>query len=73
MTQRHVDARAPARATPRSARRSASCGSELRLAVEPAAALPLAALTTATVVPRKDEKVLLVICGANLDPASLAA
>ena len=45
----------------------------LRIAVEPAAALPLAALTTATVVPRKEEKVLLVICGANLDPASLAA
>ena len=45
---------------------------KLRLAVEPAAALPLAALTTATVVPRKNEKVLLVICGANLDLASLA-
>ena len=46
---------------------------KLRLAVEPAAALPLAALTTATVVPRKDERVLLVVCGANLDPGSLAA
>jgi threonine dehydratase len=45
----------------------------LRLAVEPAAALPLAALRTATVVPRKEEKVLLVVCGANVDPASLAA
>jgi len=45
---------------------------KLRLAVEPAAALPLAALTTATVEPRKNEKVLLVICGANLDLASLA-
>jgi threonine dehydratase len=44
---------------------------ELRLAVEPAAALPLAALTTGAVVPGKDERVLLVICGANLDPASL--
>ena len=43
------------------------------LAVEPAAALPLAALTTGTVVPRKEEKVLLVICGANVDPASLAS
>jgi threonine dehydratase len=46
--------------------------SELRLAVEPAAALPLAALATRTVVPAKGEKVLLVICGANLDPATLA-
>jgi threonine dehydratase len=46
---------------------------ELRLAVEPAAALPLAALATRAVVPRADEKVLLVLCGANLDVASLAA
>jgi threonine dehydratase len=46
--------------------------SELRLAVEPAAALPLAALATRAVVPQRDEKVLLVICGANVDPASLA-
>jgi len=45
----------------------------LRLAVEPAAALPLAALATGTVAPRENEKVLLVICGANLDLASLAA
>jgi threonine dehydratase len=46
---------------------------ELRIAVEPAAALPLAALATRAVVPRADEKVLLVLCGANLDVASLAA
>ena len=46
---------------------------KLRLAVEPAAALPLAALITGTVVPRKDERVLLVVCGANLSLASLAA
>ena len=45
---------------------------ELRLAVEPAAALPLAALATRTVEPRPDEKILLVICGANVDPATLA-
>ena len=44
----------------------------LRLAVEPAAALPLAALATRAVVPRPDEKVLLVICGANVDVATLA-
>lgn len=45
---------------------------ELKLAVEPAAALPLAALHSGTYVPRADEKVCLVICGANLDPATLA-
>jgi threonine dehydratase len=45
---------------------------ELRLAVEPAAALPLAALATRAVEPRPDEKILLVICGANVDPATLA-
>ena len=45
---------------------------ELRLAVEPAAALPLAALTTGVVAPRRGDKVLLVICGANVDLATLA-
>ena len=44
---------------------------ELKLAVEPAAALPLAALQSRRYVPRSDEKVCLIICGANLDPASL--
>lgn len=44
---------------------------ELRLAVEPAAALPLAALHSGAYLPRADEKVCLIICGANLDPASL--
>jgi threonine dehydratase len=44
---------------------------ELRLAVEPAAALPLAALTTGVVAPRRGEKVLLVVCGANVDLATL--
>ncbi len=44
---------------------------ELKLAVEPAAALPLAALHSRRYVPRADEKVCLIICGANLDPASL--
>jgi threonine dehydratase len=46
---------------------------ELRLAVEPAAALPLAALASGAVVPRRDETVLLVLCGANLDLSTLAA
>ena len=45
---------------------------ELRLAVEPAAALPLAALQSQQYSPRADEKVCLIICGANLDPATLA-
>ncbi len=44
---------------------------ELKLAVEPAAALPLAALHSGRHVPRADEKVCLIICGANVDPASL--
>jgi threonine dehydratase len=45
---------------------------EMKLAVEPAAALPLAALQTGAYRPRAGEKVCLVICGANLDPATLA-
>jgi threonine dehydratase len=44
---------------------------ELKLGVEPAAALPLAALQTGRVVPRAGERVCLVVCGANVDPASL--
>jgi threonine dehydratase len=46
--------------------------SALKLAVEPAAALPLAALRSGLVRPRAGEKVCLVVCGANVDPASLA-
>lgn len=42
-----------------------------KLAVEPAAALPLAALQSGAYVPAADEKVCLIICGANIDPASL--
>ncbi|MBC7445523.1 MAG: threonine/serine dehydratase [Polaromonas sp.] len=44
---------------------------ELKLAVEPAAALPLAALQSGCYAPQPDETVCLIICGANLDPASL--
>ena len=44
---------------------------ELKLAVEPAASLPLAALHSGVYCPRPDEKVCLVICGANVDPATL--
>lgn len=45
---------------------------ELKLAVEPAAALPLAALRSGAVRPVVGERVCLVVCGANLDPATLA-
>ena len=45
---------------------------ELRLAVEPAAALPLAALRCGAVKPAPDERIALVLCGANFDPATLA-
>lgn len=44
---------------------------EMKLAVEPAAALPLAALQTGAYVPVAGEKVCLVVCGANVDPATL--
>ena len=72
LTQRHVEAaHLLADVDIRAAQRA--MWSELRLAVEPAAALPLAALTSGAVRPARDERVLLVICGANFDPASLAA
>lgn len=45
---------------------------EFRLAVEPAAALPLAALWSGVLKPAPQERVAVVICGANLDPATLA-
>ncbi len=45
---------------------------ELKLAVEPAAALPLAALRSGAYQPRADEKVCLIICGANVDLSTLA-
>jgi len=45
---------------------------ELKLAVEPAAALPLAALQSGAYVLREGEKVCLIVCGANVDPATLA-
>ncbi|MEQ1684982.1 MAG: threonine/serine dehydratase [Burkholderiaceae bacterium] len=45
---------------------------EFKLAVEPAAALPLAALRSGAVRPRAGERVCLIVCGANLDPATLA-
>ena len=44
-----------------------------RIAVEPAAALPLAALRSGAYRPHEGERVCLIVCGANLDPATLAA
>ncbi len=44
---------------------------ELKLAVEPAAALPLAALQSGVVRPLAGERVVLIVCGANVDPATL--
>lgn len=44
---------------------------ELRLAVEPAAALGLAALASGRVCPAPRERVALVLCGANFDLATL--
>ena len=45
---------------------------EMRLLVEPAAAVGLAALQSGVYVPKATEKVCLILCGANVDPASLA-
>lgn len=71
IAQRHV---ADALLLPDEAIRTAqlTLWKEFKLAVEPAAALGLAALQTGACVPRPDEKVALVICGANVDPATLA-
>jgi threonine dehydratase len=72
ITQRHV---AASHLVPDDAIRAAQqrLWKELRLAVEPAAALGLAALATHRVEPAPDERVLLVLCGANVDLATLAA
>ena len=71
VTQRHV---AAAHLLDDAAIRAAQrwLWSELRLAVEPAAALGLAALQTGAVRPADGEKVCLILCGANLDLTALA-
>lgn len=71
VTQRHVR---DALLLPDAAIREAqlTLWKEFKLAVEPAAALPLAALQNGAYVPARGEAVALVICGANLDPATLA-
>ena len=45
---------------------------EFKLGVEPAAALPLAALRSGRIAPQAGQRVCLILCGANVDPASLA-
>jgi len=44
---------------------------EMRLLVEPAAALGLAALQTGAYATRPGERVAMILCGANVDPASV--
>jgi threonine dehydratase len=46
---------------------------DLRLAVEPGGAAALAALLSGTYRPALGEKVAVILCGGNLDPASLAS
>ena len=71
VTQRHVKA---SLLLPDAAIRHAqlTLWKQMKLAVEPAAALGLAALQTGAWRPRDGERICLVICGANLDPATLA-
>ena len=45
---------------------------EMKIAIEPAAALPIAALRSGRYKPGHAEKVCLILCGANLDPGSLS-
>ncbi len=44
----------------------------MRIACEPASAAPLAALMTGAYRPDEHERVCLIVCGANLDPANLS-
>jgi threonine dehydratase len=47
--------------------------SEVRVAAEPGAAAPLAALLEGAYVPEPGERVGVIVCGANTDPRDLAA
>ena len=70
VTQRHV---AQAELLGDDAIRAAQCflWTELKLAVETAAALPLAALQSGAIRPREGETLCLIVCGANVDLATL--
>jgi len=71
LTQRHVR---DALLLPDTAIRDAQIWlwKHMKIAVEPAAALPLAALHSRAWTPAREETPCLVICGANVDPATLA-
>lgn len=71
VTQRHVRS---ALLLPDEAIRSAQLAlwKDFKLAVEPAAALPLAALRSGAFVPQPGQQICLVICGANVDAATLS-
>lgn len=45
---------------------------DVHLVVEPGAAAPLAALLTGAYDPEPDERVVIIVCGANTDPASVS-
>lgn len=47
--------------------------SEYRIPAEYGAATAFAALTAGAYVPREDERVAVIICGANTDPSTLDA
>ena len=46
---------------------------DVHLVAEPGAAAPVAALLSEAYVPEPDERVVVVVCGANTDPADLAS
>jgi threonine dehydratase len=46
---------------------------DTRLVAEPGGAVALAALTSRAYVPGPDERVAVIVCGANTDPASVTA
>jgi threonine dehydratase len=70
LTQRHVQGThlLPDQAIARAQQRM---WDDWRLAVEPAAALPLAALWEGVVRPAPGERVAVIVCGANVDPRML--
>ena len=47
--------------------------SSLRLVAEPGGAAALAALLSGAYRPERDERVTVIVCGANCDPASVVA
>jgi threonine dehydratase len=58
--------------TPTSPARKAWLWNELRLITEPGGATALAALLSGAYVPAPAERVGIIVCGANTDPAAFA-